>query len=97
MIRNSLLRKRWVYDMIGDSLLAHASYTKSIAIYDSLIAAKSDVSDMVNRAIIVQIVYGMKAYTQALDEIVSGCTYKDSLKIENAWRDIVFDKEKLSF
>ncbi|MDE6000672.1 MAG: hypothetical protein K2H04_11480, partial [Bacteroidaceae bacterium] len=71
---------------------------KSIGIYDSIIVAKSDFSDMINRALIVQILYGMEAYTQALDEIQSTISSpKDSLAIEQIWREFIFNKEELSF
>lgn len=88
----------WAYDMLGDSLRARAAYTKSMGIYDSLIAAKPDCSDMINRALIVQILYGMEAYTRALDEIQSTISSpKDSLTIEQIWREFIFNKEELSF
>lgn len=88
----------WVHDMLGDSLRARAAYTKSMDIYDSLIATKSDFSDMINRALIVQVLYGMEAYNQALDEIQSTISSpKDSLTIEQIWREFIFNKEELSF
>lgn len=88
----------WAYDMLGDSLRARAAYTKSMSIYDSLITAKSNVNDMINRAGIIQILYGMEAYDQALDEMQSVITSpKDSLAIEQVWRGFVFDKEELRF
>lgn len=88
----------WAYDMLGDSLQARAAYTKSMSIYDSLITAKSDFSDMVNRALIVQILYGMDAYNQTLDEMQSVITSpKDSLEIEQLWRGLVFNTKELRF
>ena len=78
----------WVYDMLGDSLRARASYTKSISIYDSLIAYKPSFDDMINRAVIVQFLYGMEAYSQAQDEILSTfTTAKDSSNIK-MWKEI---------
>ena len=74
----------WVYDMQGDSLRARAAYTKSISIYDSLIADNPNFDDMINRAVIVQILYGMEAYNQALDEMQSTfTTAKDSSNTSN--------------
>lgn len=88
----------WAYDMLGDNLRARAAYTKSMGIYDSLIAAKPDCSDMINKALIVQILYGMEAYTRALDEIQSTISSpNDSLTIEQIWREFIFNKEELSF
>ncbi len=87
----------WIYDMQGDSLLARTAYTKSLAIYDSIIAAEPNFNDMINRAFIIQDLYGMEAYTRALDEIQSKCSPKDSLEIEQMWRNTVLEKDKLSF
>lgn len=87
----------WVYDMQGDSILARTAYTKSCSIYDSLIAANPNISDMVNRAYIVQILYGMDAYNRALDDMLSFVgSSRDSLWI-NDMRETVFKKEELSF
>ena len=73
----------WAYDMLGYSLLAHIAYAKSVDVYDSLIAAKSDVGDMINRAVVIQLLYGQEEYSHALDEILqSNCSYEDSLFIE---------------
>lgn len=82
--------------MQGDSLRARAAYTKSISIYDSLIADKPNFDDMINRAVIVQILYGMQAYNQALDEIQSTfTTAKDSSNIK-MWKEIgAIKKEEL--
>ena len=86
----------WVYDMQGDSLRARSAYTKSISIYDSLIADKPNFDDMINRAVVVQILYGMEAYNQALDEIQSTfTTAKDSSYIK-MWKEIgAIKKEEL--
>ena len=86
----------WVYDMQGDSLRARAAYTKSISIYDSLIADKPNFDDMINRAVIVQILYGMEAYNQALDEMQSTfTTAKDAANIK-MWKEIgAIKKEEL--
>ena len=82
--------------MQGDSLRARAAYTKSISIYDSLIADKPNFDDMINRAVVVQILYGMEAYNQALDEIQSTfTTAKDSSNIK-MWKEIgAIKKEEL--
>ena len=82
--------------MQGDSLRARAAYTKSISIYDSLIADNPNFDDMINRAVIVQILYGMEAYNQALDEMQSTfTTAKDSSNIK-MWKEIgAIKKEEL--
>ena len=87
----------WVYDMQGDSLRARSAYTKSISIYDSLIADKPNFDDMINRAVVVQILYGMEAYNQALDEIQSTfTTAKDSSYIK-MWKEIGAIKKEEMF
>lgn len=87
----------WVYDMQGDSIKAHIAYTKSIAIYDSLIAVKPNFDDMFNRAFIIQILYGIDAYNQELDKMQSTLkSSKDSMVIEHI-RGWVFKKEEISF
>lgn len=88
----------WVYDMQGDSLRARAAYTKYIGIYDSLIVVRSDFNDMINRALVMQMLYGMDAYNRALDEMLSIInSSKDSLAIEQVWRKTVLIKDELSF
>ena len=87
----------WVYDMQGDSIKARIAYTKSIAIYDSLIAVKPNFDDMFNRAFIIQILYGIDAYNQELDKMQSTLkSSKDSMVIEHI-RGWVFKKEEISF
>ena len=51
---------------------------------------------MINRAVVVQILYGMQAYNQALDEIQSTfTTAKDSSNIK-MWKEIgAIKKEEL--
>lgn len=87
----------WAYDMLEDSIRARAAYTKSIDIYDSLIAAKPNFDDMINRAGIVQILYGMEAYNRALDDMQSIFNSpQDSMNIQ-IWRKTVIKKEELQF
>lgn len=88
----------WVYEMQGDSIRERKAYIKSCEIYDSLISVKPNSSDMINRALIVQILYGMEAYNQALDEMLSTLkSPKDSLEIEQMWRGMVFKEKEISF
>lgn len=88
----------WIHDMQGDSLCARAAYTKSLEIYDSLTEDAPNFSDMINRAVIVQILYGKDAYGKALDEMRSIFTSpQDTLEIEQLWRSYVFKKEDMSF
>lgn len=88
----------WVCDMQNDSLQARDAFTKSMVIYDSLIAAKPNFNDMINRAVIVQRLYGMEAYNHALDEIQSTISDpKDSLVIEQLWRNQVWNFKEISF
>ena len=89
--------KGWVYDMMEDSLNARVAYSKSIDIYDSLIAAKPNEGDMINRAMIVQILYGKDAYIQALDEMESVLADKVDKGWIRSMKEVVFDKNKLSF
>lgn len=60
----------WIYAMKGDSAKARACFTEAIAIYDSLIAVKNDLGDQINRAFIIQILYGREAYDKCLDDIL---------------------------
>lgn len=84
--------------MQNDSLQARDAFTKSMVIYDSLIAAKPNFNDMINRAVIVQRLYGMEAYNHALDEIQSTISDpKDSLVIEQLWRNQVWNFKEISF
>ena len=88
----------WVCDMQNDSLQARGAFTKSMVIYDSLIAANPNFNDMINRAVIVQRLYGMEAYNHALDEIQSTISDpKDSLVIEQMWRNLVCNFKEISF
>lgn len=88
----------WVYYMQDDSLRARASFIKSMNIYDSLIAVNSVFGDMVNRAFIVQILYGMEAYNQALNKIQSIISNpKDSMEIEQIWRGAVINMKEIDF
>lgn len=87
----------WVHEMRGDSVRARRAYTRSLEIYDSLIAVRHDVGDMVNRAFLVQILYGMEAYDRALDEILPYCSdERDSMGIEYS-KGIEFKTGELSF
>lgn len=56
--------------MKGDSVRARSCYTQAVSIYDSLIAVKKDFGDQVNRAILIQLLYGQKAYDNALNKIL---------------------------
>lgn len=88
----------WIHDMQGDSLSARAAYTNSLEIYDSFIKEAPDFSNMINRAMIVQILYGKEAYGKALDEMRSIFTSpQDTLEIEQLWRNYEFKKEDMSF
>lgn len=87
----------WAYEMQGDSVRARRAYTRSVEIYDSLIAITPNFSDMINRACIVQTLYGMNAYNRALDEILHTLNDpKDSQAVEY-WRGHVSNNEELSF
>lgn len=82
----------WVYDMKKDSVKSHAAYSKALNIYDSLIVVEPKFDREINRAVIVQILYGQKAYTKTLDNIQAKYnTYNDSLEIEMVWRKFVYN------
>lgn len=87
----------WIYDMQDNTPMSRAAFAKSLTIYDSLIAAKPDFGDMINRAAIVQILYGKKAYDKALDEIEA--TFRgemDSIRLGMyMWRKVNYDKNEL--
>lgn len=86
----------WIYQMKNDSIKARSCFTKAVAIYDSLIAVKKDFGDQINRAIIIQILYGKEAYDKNLDEILrTSKNPHDSLVIEEIWRKVIYKKEDL--
>lgn len=86
----------WIYQMKNDSIKARSCFTKAVAIYDSLIAVKKDFGDQINRAIIIQILYGKEAYDKNLDEILrTAKSTHDSLVIEKIWRKLIYKKEDL--
>lgn len=86
----------WIYQMKNDSIKARSCFTKAVAIYDSLIAVKKDFGDQINRAIIIQILYGKEAYDKNLDEILrTSKNPHDSLVIEEIWRKLIYKKEDL--
>ena len=95
MTLNSFFCEGCAYNLLGDSLCARKAYTKSLQIYDSLIAKKSSQSDMINRATIIQILYGMEAYNKALEEIQSNYP-KDSITLRN-WRNFRFKAAEIHF
>lgn len=79
----------WAYNLLGDSLRARIAYHKSLHFYDSLIAKKPYQDYMLNRACIIQYLFGPGAYNKALDEILSttnnpnDSTYIGMLKMIN--------------
>lgn len=86
----------WVYDMKGDSVRARSCYTQAVSIYDSLIAVKKDFGDQVNRAILIQLLYGQKAYDNALNKILRTVDNShDSVMVEDLYRKCAFKKEDL--
>jgi tetratricopeptide (TPR) repeat protein len=88
----------WAYEMQGDSLRSRAAYTRSMEIYDSLIVANGDITDMENRAYIVQILYGMDAFNRALDEIESAFSNSEPpVKYPQIYREDVFNTKELRF
>lgn len=86
----------WIYQMKNDSIKARSCFTKAVAIYDSLIAVKKDFGDEINRAVIIQILYGKEAYDKSLDEILrTAKSTHDSLVIEEIYRKLIYKKEDL--
>lgn len=86
----------WIYQMKNDSVKARSCFTKAVAIYDSLIAVKKDFGDQINRALIIQILYGKEAYDKSLDEILrTAKNTHDSLVIEEIYRNLIYKKEDM--
>lgn len=86
----------WIYQMKNDSIKARSCFTKAVDIYDSLIAVKKDFGDQLNRALIIQILYGKEAYDKNLDEILrTSKNTHDSLVIEEIYRNLIYKKEDL--
>lgn len=87
----------WAYEMQGDSIRARRAYTRAVEVYDSLIAINPNFSDMINRACIVQTLYGVNAYNQALDEMLHTLSDPEDLQAVESWRGYVNNNEELSF
>ncbi len=86
----------WIYQMKNDSIKARSCFMRAMAIYDSLIAVKKDFGDEINRAVIIQILYGKEAYDKSLDEILRTTkSTHDSLVIEEIYRKLIYKKEDL--
>ncbi|MDE6159590.1 MAG: hypothetical protein K2F69_05815, partial [Bacteroidaceae bacterium] len=83
--------------MQGDSVRARRAYTRAVEIYDSLIAITPNFSDMINRACIVQTLYGVNAYNRALDEMLHTLSDPKDLQAVESWRGYVNNNEELSF
>lgn len=85
----------WTYDMLEDSIRSRAAFAHAVLIYDSLIAAKQDFGDMINRAFIIQILYGQNTYQQTLDSMQQKkSTPEDSFAIK-VYRKVVYKKVEL--
>lgn len=92
----SFMMLGWMADVQGDSLSARRHYQTSISIYDSLIAAKRDYSDEINRAFVIQLLDGPDAYLSVLDSLKQVSRYaKDSLCLEGYKAFVLKDKDDL--
>lgn len=86
----------WVHDMQNDSVKARLCFSKAVAIYDSLLAVKENFGDQINRALIIQILYGREAYDKCLDDMLRTAKEAvDTMAIENAYRHFNYNKEEL--
>lgn len=86
----------WVHDMQGDSLRARASFKRGIYMYDSLLAIKDDPGLRFNRAFLVLIVEGRKAFNKAMDESISLAKTKEEATYFKEMRKMLYyDKETL--
>ena len=85
----------WVYDIKKDSVKSHTAFSKALDIYDSLIVAEPNFNNEINRAFIVQILYGQEAYTKALDKIQEKYKAHDDSQEIDMWRNLVYNPNEL--
>ena len=84
----------WIYDMEDDSIKSRRCFEKALMLYDSLVIQDDGVDGKINRAFIIQILYGEDAYNEEITKIAqSARTPEDSANIEN-WRGVLYDKDK---
>lgn len=84
----------WIYDMEDDSIKSRRCFEKALMLYDSLVIQDDGVDGKINRAFIIQILYGEDAYNEEITKIAqSARTPEDSVNIEN-WRGVLYDKDK---
>lgn len=90
------LGEGWVHDMQGDSLRARASFKRGICMYDSLIAEKDDYGLRLNKAFLVLIVDGRKAFDKAMNEVLPFAKTKaDSIGINELRKMLYYNKKDL--
>lgn len=75
-------------DFQGDKNRARKAYEKAIEIYNFRIATKHEWGDKVNRAAIIQSLYGKAAFNQALDEAISQASSKQEAENIEFFRNI---------
>ena len=64
------------------------AFEKAVEIYDLRIATKHDWGDKVNRAAVIQSLYGKVAFNQALDEAISHASSKQEAESIEYFRNI---------
>jgi len=75
-------------DYQGDKSRARKAYEKAVEIYDFRIATKHEWGDKVNRAAVIQSLYGKAAFNQALDEAISQAFSKQEAENIEYFRNI---------
>ncbi len=74
----------WIHDMNKDSTAANHAFHKAEVLYDSLIKCNNKFSDKLNRAFIIQRLYGIESYNNDLDGILKSVhSANDSNIVEN--------------
>lgn len=85
----------WIHDMSDDSIKARRCFEKALCLYDSLIAEKEDLGYRINRAFIIDILYGHDVHNKAIDSLlIYAKNSSDSANIE-MFRDVKYDKDKM--
>ena len=77
-------------DFQGDKRQARKAFEKAVEIYDLRIATKHDLGDMVNRAGVIQSLYGKAAFYQAIDEAISHASSRQEAERIECFRSIDF-------
>lgn len=85
----------WIHDMQDDSVKARSCFKRGICMYDSLIAVKDDYGLRLNKAFLVLIVDGRKAFDKAMADVLPFAkTRADTIGLNELRKGMAYDKNK---